>query len=533
MSDDTDADGRVSPLASPPWSKREGTRAGPVLHLAAVAVPVLGVALAAVAHAPWHLVALASLALAFTVSAAALDARAHALVVGAAAVGAAVVGATGPTPVASLVLLLTTVLVGAAAGARAQAHATARTVLQHRSDEATHYSAALRAVVDAAGGTTTSDRQEILDTVVRATERIESDLAGIYLLTEDGLLRYGATWNVPEELTNETFSADEGLAGRALRERRTIVTNDYLEYDGGMPSYRDHGLRAGIGTPIEIAGQVAGVLVAGRYRTGGYHPAAVAAIELLAAHAGRAITLAEAIDHDRSTLEQLRALHALQEDFVATVSHELRTPLTVVEGLADTLHRLQDELEPGPRRELLDRMRANAASLSSIVTSLLEAAKLDRGLVELEAHDVDLAFTVRRCAERLAPVLAEHEVVLDLDPAVARGDAALLERVIDNLLTNAERHTPAGTTVTATVRAEGVRCVVTVADDGPGIPPRDLALVTRRFTRGGDHRTRSTRGLGLGLALVDQVLRLHGTTLEVRSPPGEGASFSFSLPRAR
>jgi signal transduction histidine kinase len=101
--------------------------------------------------------------------------------------------------------------------------------------------------------------------------------------------------------------------------------------------------------------------------------------------------------------------------------------------------------------------------------------------------------------------------------------------VVDNLLTNAQRHTPNGTHVSISVCRVGRRVEVAIADDGPGIPADVLPRITERFVRAGDHHTRSTRGLGIGLALVEQVLQLHGTTLEATSSEGEGSTFSFRL----
>lgn len=405
---------------------------------------------------------------------------------------------------------------------------TVRTSLA-REEEAEAASRALRAVVDGARTATTDDSHGVLQAVVEATEHLQSDMAGIYLLRSDGRLEYGAHFRVPEHLLDEVFEPDVGLAGQALTENRQVLTHDYRQFTAGMAAYQSEGLRAAVGTPIRIDDTPVGVLVAGRYSDGDYDPAAVAAFELLADHAGRALALSRAIDEDRRLLDRLKSLHALQEDFVATISHELRTPLTVIDGLAETLDLRGDRLTPEASAQLLSRLRANTTALRTIVTTLLEAARLDRGLVEVEEEVVDLWDLLERCVARMSPVLEGHEVRLDLDDALVLADGDLLERVVDNLLTNAQRHTPPGTSVTLTSRVDGDACVVTISDDGPGIAARDLAVITERFTRGGELHTRSTRGLGLGLALADQILRLHGTRLVVDSPPGSGARFRFRL----
>jgi RNA polymerase sigma-70 factor, ECF subfamily len=105
--------------------------------------------------------------------------------------------------------------------------------------------------------------------------------------------------------------------------------------------------------------------------------------------------------------------------------------------------------------------------------------------------------------------------------------------VVENLLTNAAKYTPAGSNVRVFAMGEGRDALVAVEDDGPGIPPDELSHIGERFFRGGDPNTRSTRGTGLGLALVSEILDLHGTFLEVESKPGMGSRFSFQLPRGR
>ena len=426
----------------------------------------------------------------------------------------------------SVAILLTVgLLSGLAAGVIGDAVGTAG----DREKDVEDANRALRAVVDAARTTTTSDPTAVLDAVARATANLNSDTAGVYLLHPDGNLRYGATFNIPAHLRDEVFPPTHGMAGRALLADRTVSTNSYAADPHAMDEYKQVGLHAAVASPIRVHGTPVGVLVAGRFEAGDYSEAEITGLELLADHAGHALALSQAIDEDRQLLRRLQSLRSLQEDFVATVSHELRTPLTVIDGLAETLEVHRRAMDEDQLASLLSRLRANTTSLVTIVTSLLDAARLDRGLVEVEQGRVDLWDLVEGCVSRLAPVLTEHDVKLDLDDTVVLGDGDLLARVIDNLLTNVERHTPTGTTVQVEARIVGDECVVVVRDDGPGIDPQDLHRITERFTRGGELHTRQSRGLGLGLALADQILRLHGTRLLVTSPPGEGAQFQFRL----
>ncbi len=135
--------------------------------------------------------------------------------------------------------------------------------------------------------------------------------------------------------------------------------------------------------------------------------------------------------------------------------------------------------------------------------------------------------------DRLSSLLEHHVVRVDV-PRTAPVSAAThqLDRVVDNLLINAARHTPRGTTVDVRVEVTDHTVRVEIADDGPGIAEEDLPRITDRFFRGGHGDTRETRGLGLGLTLARTILEAHGSQLRVSSSPGRGACFSFELPLA-
>lgn len=512
-----------------PWRRWLSEPAQEVLLAASMLVPAAGVVAAYVPDDPTDTDALFFLAAVFVASALTVPLRWHiAGVLGSLAVvaGAAIArGALRDIVFVLLVCLATAALGGLAASVLGRTIDTSAA----REQEAEAATRALRAVVDAARTATTAEADDVMEAVVAATLHLESDVAAIYLLRPNGRLALETWLNIPPSMHDETVAPGEGMAGRVLEEGRLFVVNDYGQFDAAIAAYVEQGLQAAMGAPIRVEGEIAGVLTAGRTRPGGYGQPAIAAFQLLADHAGRALTLSRLIDEDRQLLERLKSLHALQEDFVATVSHELRTPLTVIDGLAETLETHGSALTDAQAAQLLSRLRANTTTLATIVTSLLDAARLDRGLVEVEEGVVDLWDLVEACVARLSPILTEHRLELELDDALVLGDGDLLARVVDNLLTNAQRHTPPGTTVRIQTQVADGTCTVTISDDGPGIPPEDLATITERFTRGGDLHTRSTRGLGLGLALADQVLRLHGTRLQVTSPPGTGAQFRFRL----
>jgi two-component system sensor histidine kinase KdpD len=159
------------------------------------------------------------------------------------------------------------------------------------------------------------------------------------------------------------------------------------------------------------------------------------------------------------------------------------------------------------------------------VTVLLDVARLHGSDLAAEFRTFDVGAHVHALADRLGPLFATRPLHLDVSDATeAYGDPRLIDRVVENLLTNALRHTPEGTQVTVSVTSHGDSVVVRVADDGPGLPPGIEERLGERLTNP------ASPGLGLGLALCREILRLHGTALGLDSTPGSGATFTFSLP---
>lgn len=436
-----------------------------------------------------------------------------------------------PSPSVSAFVMLPGLLVGLAAVSWSHLHSSAMQALEANRSAAVDAMSALSAVVAGARESTGSDPTEVLQAVVDATSLLGSQTAAVYELDENGMLTFGAQNGPLSAIISGPLRPGRGILGDIMRAGETVFVRDYQGYAEADPAFVAAGLRTGMGTPLKLPdGTILGALVMGTLSEGReFSTAATDALELLAQHAAHALQLSREVDADRRTLRALSALIDRQRDFVATASHELRTPITIIDGLADTLVRHDVELSDEQRTQMLDRLLANSTMLRSIVESLLDTTILEQGITVGEAH-LDLGALCVEAVDRLAPLLAGHRITLEVEPDTrVRGDEALLARVVDNLLTNAQRHTPNGTRVSISVCRVGRRVEVAIADDGPGIPADVLPRITERFVRAGDHHTRSTRGLGIGLALVEQVLQLHGTTLEATSSEGEGSTFSFRL----
>jgi PAS domain S-box-containing protein len=240
--------------------------------------------------------------------------------------------------------------------------------------------------------------------------------------------------------------------------------------------------------------------------------------------------LAAALAREQAAAEHLRNLDEAKSGFLQAVSHDLRTPLASVLGISLTLQRGRGQLGPADTDDLLGRLTANARKLDRILTGLLDLDRLDRGIVELRRERVDLARLVAGVvSEAHEELLNGHPVSLELLPVQVVADAAKVERIVENLLANAARHTDPGTPIWVRVTHGERGALLCVDDAGPGVPAEQRESIFRPFERGpgGDSYT---PGSGVGLALVAQIASLHDGHAWVEDRAGGGASFRVLLP---
>ncbi len=224
--------------------------------------------------------------------------------------------------------------------------------------------------------------------------------------------------------------------------------------------------------------------------------------------------------------------------FLADASHELRTPLTSIRGYAELFARTRDN--PEDLATSMRRIEEESKRMGVMVDELLLLARLGEARTP-ERAPVDLARVVSDAVADARAADPEHPLSLDAPAAlVVTGDDLQLRQVVANLLGNARKHTPAGTPVRVTLRAEdgpaapgpasGGRAVLTVADDGPGMEPDVAARVFEPFFRADKSRARQSGGAGLGLAIVAAIVEAHGGSVRLETAPGAGATFTVALP---
>ena len=213
-----------------------------------------------------------------------------------------------------------------------------------------------------------------------------------------------------------------------------------------------------------------------------------------------------------------------QREFVADASHELRTPLT---SLLANLELLAEELD-GEQADTAQAALRSARRMRRLVGDLLLLARADARRTQSRGP-TDLADVLIEAASELGPMAEDHELSIDAQPAVVPGVRDDLHRLTLNLIENAARHTPPGTHIRASTAVENGAAILTVEDDGPGVPPELGRRVFERFVRGAGA---GSRGSGLGLAIVRAVAESHGGSVALDQPEsGSGARFVIRIPR--
>lgn len=238
--------------------------------------------------------------------------------------------------------------------------------------------------------------------------------------------------------------------------------------------------------------------------------------------------LHDALLREQDSTERLRALDELKNTFLQAVSHDLRTPLAAILGLALTIAREDMELDGAEIRDMATRIAKNSRKLDQMVADLLDLDRLSRGILEPNRQHADVGALVQDLATD-ADVAESRNLTLDIESVTLAVDRPKVERIVENLLANAARHTPEGAHVWVRTRAQDGGVLITVEDDGHGVPAELFEAVFEPFRQGPSPSSHSP-GAGVGLALVARFTELHNGKAWVEERPGGGASFHVFLP---
>jgi signal transduction histidine kinase len=245
------------------------------------------------------------------------------------------------------------------------------------------------------------------------------------------------------------------------------------------------------------------------------------------------LALAAALQRERAARDEAERANRLKDEFLAALSHELRTPLNAIMGWVWQLRR--SPMDEQRRDRALDSVERNTKLQAKLINDLLDVARIGKGKLQLELGTLDLGSVTNEAVDAMRDVASEKDVSLVLDVRTVQvvGDAARLQQIVRNLVSNAIQFTPAGGTITVSVGPEGEHAVLRVQDTGVGIDPDFLPHVFDLFRQAEGGLARQHGGLGLGLALVRQLVELHrGHVTAASAGPGHGTTFTVSLPLA-
>jgi len=226
-------------------------------------------------------------------------------------------------------------------------------------------------------------------------------------------------------------------------------------------------------------------------------------------------------------------LDRMKDEFVLTASHELRSPLTSVQGFAELLLLERERLDP-KQAETVEVILDNTRHLVRLLNDLLDLARSDAGRLTIKPVPTEAASLIEDAVRTMRAQLdaREQRLILAIDGDLPRieADGDRIRQVLVNLLTNANEYCPQGAEIEVKARRADADIEIDVIDDGPGIPPEQLAHIFERFSRGDAGETQRVGGTGLGLAISKSLVELHGGTIEAESGPGVGSTFRVRLP---
>lgn len=395
----------------------------------------------------------------------------------------------------------------------------------------------LREVMMAAASTL--DFNQVLKETCRVLQaRMQLEYLGFAMMDAEGRLTpYAAQVGYSRRLEQVQLPLDGSVCGRVYQSGEPVIIEDVREepcYFGLEPEVRSE-----LAVPIRIRGQVVGVLNLESRRVGGFNEEDLAFYSAIAGQLGIALEnaclyeeVAEQADDLQAALTRLQELDRFKTRFMQNVSHELRSPLALILGYADYLFEDQSRSMPSYLRELLGLIQEQATTLSQLVEDLTLTWQTETQPIKLQPvafHDVVQSSVLRfRISAEGKGLSLESSIDKDMLPV--RGTPECLRSVVDNLLSNAIKFTPSEGRVLVRLLGGGDNLVLQVSDTGIGIAPEHHKRIFDRFYQVAGSGSRHHRGMGLGLALVHEIVEACDGSISVESELGRGSTFTVRLP---
>ncbi len=345
------------------------------------------------------------------------------------------------------------------------------------------------------------------------------------------------TWQIAFSRDGETSldgqlnSPNEGIVGRIQQRGEPLLIDgdDAIALDDGLGLTTRARCQSILAAPLTVEGVMRGVIVAEANRQGAYNQEDLRVLAAIADQAAVALEKAR-VQKEATEARALHRLNTLKAEFISTVSHELRSPLTPIVGFSELL----SAIEPNPAtvREIAGEIHRHAQRMQRLVDDLLDISHMEAGHFRLEMVEVDLEPLIEHAVQDISRQTERHQILYHTTEKLprVRGDPLRLRQVLDNLLTNAIKYSPAGGRVDVIARQCDSEVAVSVIDQGIGLPRDKIGRLFEKFYRVDNTLAHRVRGSGLGLAIVKHIVDAHGGRIWVESELGRGSTFTFTLP---
>ncbi|MCX7912527.1 MAG: ATP-binding protein [Dehalococcoidales bacterium] len=345
---------------------------------------------------------------------------------------------------------------------------------------------------------------------------------------------HGLTYRLAEAMPQEIDIADTSTIALAFRLAQPVVIANFSEQ---LPAefgfLAGEGYRSFAGIPLMILRESLGVMGILANFPGYFSPGNLELLSGVAREIAIAVRNAQLYE-EASSARALRELDAMRTEFLANISHELRTPLAVIKGAANSLLQSDVEFDEQTRHEFLVSIDRDADVLTRLVDDLLTMSRLEANALEVNRRPHRVKDIVENIKDRLYALTTKHHLKINVAEALPEvmADDGRIGEVLTNLVDNAVKFSDDNTTITIEAQHRGSEVIISVRDEGVGIPAELHQKIFERFFQGNGRRPGRRKGTGLGLAICKGIVEAHGGKIWVESEPGKGARFCFTLPVA-
>jgi signal transduction histidine kinase len=386
-----------------------------------------------------------------------------------------------------------------------------------------------------------TDVMPVLETVThRAAQLCDAQDARLFLVEGDALRNVAGFGEFKGVVQNLPLTRGV-VTGRAIIDREVVHIEDLAAAFDEFPEARDpqqqFGHRTTLAVPLVREGKAFGGILMRRKEVRPFNEKQIELVKTFADQAVIAIENVRLFNEIQDKSRQLEVANKHKTDFLANMSHELRTPLNAIIGFSEALlEKMFGEMN-AKQEDYLKDIHSSGKHLLSLINDILDLSKVEAGRMELELSEFHLPAALQNAMTLVRERAHSHGIKLKLrvDPKLGeiRADERKFKQIVVNLLSNAVKFTPDGGRVEVDARKDGKAVEVSVKDTGVGIAQKDQEIVFEEFRQVGRDYTNKQEGTGLGLALTRRFVELHGGKISLKSAPGKGSTFTFTLPLNR